>query len=110
MRILVDARLNNDYVGGVKKALEGLAICFKEANFEDLEFVWLTNHGSSDWLQRYLPAKSQLLEEKAEVFVGAHLKTRIAEILRMSKFGDMILSGLRRFGPLKYKLPTHLGI
>ena len=106
MRILVDARLNNDFVGGVKKALEGLAFCFKEANFEDLEFVWLTNHGSSDWLQRYLPAKSQLLEEKAEVFVGAHLKTRIAEILRMSKFGDVILSGLRRFGPLKYKLPT----
>jgi glycosyltransferase involved in cell wall biosynthesis len=106
MRILVDARLSNDYVGGVKKALEGLAFCFKEANFGDLEFVWLTNHGSSDWLQKYLPANSQLLEEKAEVFGGAHLKTQIAKIFRVSNIGDLIISGLRRYGPIKYKLPN----
>ena len=105
MRILVDARLSNDYIGGVKKALEGLAYCFKEANFDDLEFVWLTNHGSSDWLQKYLPLNSQLLEEKAEVFRGTNLKTQIVSKLRLLQVGDLILSILRRYGPIKYKLP-----
>lgn len=105
MKILVDARLSNDYIGGVKKALEGLAYCFREANFDDLEFVWLTNHGSSDWLQKYLPMNSQLLEEKAEVFRGTSLKTQIVSKLRLLQGGDLILSILRRIGPIKYKLP-----
>ena len=60
MKILIDARQISGQNGGVEQAIQGLAKSFQEAEFSDLEFIWLMFE-DEDWLQGYLPSKSSIL-------------------------------------------------
>ena len=110
MRILIDARLSNDYVGGVKKALEGLALSFKLADLEDLDFIWLVSAESSDWLKSYLPPNSEIVKMPISNPKFSKLKFLTSRLIRKSKTGDIFLSKIRSSGLFKYRIPAQPGL
>jgi glycosyltransferase involved in cell wall biosynthesis len=105
IKILIDARVSDDLAGGVKKAIQGTAQCFKFANFNDLEFTFLLDSPSNDWLLSYAPVKSKyiLLESKSNFRKGA---SKILRQIRKIEFGDRFLSRLRAKGLMEYRIPA----
>ncbi len=109
IKILIDARVSDDLAGGVKKAVQGTAQCFKFAEFNDLEFTFLLDSPSNDWLISYAPVNSKYisLESKSNFRKGA---SKIIRQIRKLKSGDRLLTRLRAKGLMEYRIPTSPGV
>ena len=104
MKILVDARQISGKNGGVQQAIQGLAYSFKEADFVDLEFVWLMYDGHSNWLEEYLPRKSSVFLLKSPKSRKS-LITKFVNLVRRIKYLELVVAKSRIFKPFKFELP-----
>jgi glycosyltransferase involved in cell wall biosynthesis len=105
IKILIDSRVSDDLAGGVKKAIQGTAQSFKLAQFNDLEFTWLLDSPSNDWLVSYAPENSTFIYVEAKSYFRK-AASQIVRQIRKLKSGDRLLSKLRARGLVEYRIPA----
>lgn len=105
---MLDGRLEPGSNGGIEQALIGLASAFETSNLEDFSFGWLVNSKNSKYLNSILSSKVEVIEIQETGIGKDHLRPLIDSI-RNNNLGDIGLSIMRGYGPLKYGLPPTPG-